>query len=93
MTFVKSDAGKARFDLIPPEALESMARALAHGAAKYGADNWRQCDDPVRYFAAMQRHVWAWKAGEEIDAESGNPHLDHAIASLAMLIALKAGGK
>ena len=88
MTFKKNDNGKLRFSLLPIAALKGMMRAFLYGAKKYGDGNWRNCEDPDRYYDACIRHLMAWKAGELIDEESGNFHLDHAIASLAMLIGL-----
>ena len=38
-----------------------------------------------RYFDALQRHVWSWKQGEQIDPESGIHHLAHAMCCLMFL--------
>ena len=40
----------------------------------------------MTYAGAVQRHLQAWVDGENFDPDSGNPHLYHAIASLAILI-------
>jgi hypothetical protein len=88
----KLDAGKPRFDLIPTAALHGLASCLAYGAAKYSDDNWSQVPGaPRRYYAALLRHVEAWRAGEQRDAESGLHHLDHALACLVFLRALDVG--
>lgn len=61
-----------------------------HGADKYGVRNWRK--DPIRastYIAAIQRHLDAWAAGEDLDRDSGLPHLSHIRACCA--VALDAG--
>jgi len=86
--FVKNDDHKLRYDLIPPEAMDALARALTHGAKKYAPDNWRKCEEPWRYVRAAMGHINAYNAGKWIDEDSGNTHLDHAIASLAMLIGI-----
>jgi hypothetical protein len=33
----------------------------------------------------MQRHLWAWKEGEQNDPESGKNHLAHALCCLMFL--------
>lgn len=86
--FRKHDTDKPRLDLIPRAALEAAGRALGNGAVKYGANNWRTCKEPERYVAATLRHIVAWNEGEATDPESGLSHLDHAAASLAILIGL-----
>lgn len=90
--FIKHDANKPRFDLIPPEVELEVARVFAYGAAKYSPDNFRLGTEWLRYLAAARRHMGAWHLGEDIDAESGMPHLAHAIASLSMLFTLQLTG-
>lgn len=83
----KDDGGKPDFSLLDPTALLTVVKVLTFGASKYGADNWKTVPDMERrYFAAANRHLWAWYNGEETD-ESGLPHLAHAIASLFILFA------
>lgn len=75
----KDDAGKARHDLLPPEALDAVARVMAMGAAKYGERNWEAGMCWGRVYAAMQRHSNAWLGGEEHDPVDGQHHLDSVI--------------
>jgi hypothetical protein len=89
---VKHDQGKARYDLLPPEALAGLAEILGYGAAKYAPHNWRKGMDWSRVFAAAQRHVWAYWTGEDTDPESGLPHIDHALCCLAFLSAYQKAG-
>lgn len=78
---------KPRLDLLPPTALVPLASVLAHGADKYGPYNWRQTPiSAVVYIAATLRHVFAWADGEDKDAESGESHLTHAMATLAIML-------
>jgi hypothetical protein len=71
---------------MPPLALKATVDVLTFGAEKYEPDNWKYVPDSKRrYFDALQRHVWAWKEGEQIDPESGKHHLAHALCSLAFL--------
>ncbi len=39
---------KGRYDLIPRESLDAMARRLELGAAKHGENNWRQGGEEFR---------------------------------------------
>lgn len=72
---------------VPPALLIFAAMGLADGARKYGPFNWRETKiETVTYYAATLRHLTAWFDGEDLDPDSGNPHLAHAIASLAILV-------
>lgn len=88
----KFDAGKARLDLLAPEFLTGTAEILDFGARKYGERNWEAGMSWSRPFAALMRHMWAWWAGEEKDAETGKSHLWHAACCLMFLIAFEARG-
>jgi len=82
----KHDSGKPRISLVPPEAILEMATALTYGASKYGTDNFKAGLSYRRLLDATMRHLLSFSAGEDIDAESGNSHVSHALASLAMLV-------
>lgn len=82
---IKHDGGKLPMELIPPEALEGMAEALAEGAKKYGPRNWEKGLKMGRVYGALMRHLWAWWRGEDRDPDSGVNHLHHAAACIAML--------
>jgi len=71
----KGDAGKLRFDLIPPRSLQDLAHVYTIGAKKYADRNWEKGIAFGRIFGAMQRHAWAWWDGEELDQEDGQHHL------------------
>jgi hypothetical protein len=91
---VKFDQGKARYDLIPPEVEEAIAQVLSFGAAKYGDRNWEAGMDWGRVYAAMRRHMGAWwRRLEDNDPESKMPHLWHAAACIAFLVAFEARGE
>lgn len=82
----KFDGGKLEYGLLPPHALEETVKVLTFGAQKYERDNWiKVSDSKRRYFDALQRHMWAWKKGEQIDPESGLHHLAHAMCCLMFL--------
>jgi hypothetical protein len=87
---IKYDNGKPEYGLLPPFALEEVAKVLTFGAAKYDRENWRKLDDiERRYFDAAQRHVWAIKRGETHDPESNLHHLAHSITCLLFLLELE----
>lgn len=86
--FQKTDAGKNRLGLLPPYATEAVGRVLTFGAQKYAPGNWRRVDDRSRYVDAALRHVFAFMRGKEVDAESGEHHLAHAVCCLMFLMEL-----
>lgn len=89
----KNDAGKPKISLIPQEALWGMAQALTYGSNKYGMYNFKEGIAYTRLADAAYRHLSAFMNGEDIDEESGNNHLFHAMASLAMLTYMQAERK
>ncbi len=66
-----------RFDLIPVEPLEDLARVYGYGATKYDDHNWRKGYSWSLSFGAMMRHAWAFWRGEDLDPESRLPHMAH----------------
>lgn len=98
MTGRKDDAGKPRWSLIPWRALSVVVQVLEHGAARYGAENWRQVPEGrTRYADALERHLVAWRLGEKCDAPSaeggsGLPHLAHVVCCGLFLLALEGDG-
>lgn len=87
---VKHDAGKERYDLIPPEIEEAIAKVLTFGAEKYGERNWEKGMAWGRPYAALRRHMAAWWSGEAKDPETGMPHTWHAACCLAFIVAFEA---
>ena len=84
---IKYDVGKPEYGLLPPFALEEVAKVLTFGAQKYDRENWKKLDDlERRYFDAAQRHMWAVKRGEAYDPESRKHHLAHATACLLFML-------
>jgi len=80
--FIKDDKEKLRYDLIPPEVLESLARVMTFGAKKYGDHNWKK-GEKHRYRAAYYRHDIAEAKGELVDQESGFLHAEHKLCNAA----------
>lgn len=72
-------AGKTRFDLMAPLALDEIARVYTYGTQKYDDDNWwKGLKWKKDVFGCILRHVWKWFRGEKFDKESGLHHLAHA---------------
>jgi len=84
---------KPPLDLVPPSAIIYMAMAFKEGAAKYGAYNWRNKEvQSMIYHGAALRHLLSSIDGEDIDPESGIPHLACAMASIAVCIDARENG-
>lgn len=82
----KFDGGKAPLNLVTPDFITAVAEVLAFGAAKYEAWSWAEGKAWSRDHAAALRHMMAWANGEDLDTESGLPHLAHAACDLMFLI-------
>jgi Domain of unknown function (DUF5664) len=82
----KQDNNKPPMELLSPIAMEATARVLGFGARKYSANGWRKVDlHWTRILAAILRHTFAILRGEDLDPESGLPHIDH-VATEAMFL-------
>lgn len=68
--------------------LEGLAKVLTFGAAKYEENNWRKCENVGQYFSAAMRHFVAHSRGEEVDSETGLPHLFHITTNLMIIYCL-----
>lgn len=87
---VKFDADKPPLHLVDRTATENLAKVLGFGAKKYQPNNWRKGISQSRLIGAALRHLLAHGDGEDLDPESGLPHVDHAQACLMMLSNLRA---
>jgi hypothetical protein len=87
MNGVKYDGEKPDYSLIPPNALDDVAKVLTFGAQKYDRYNWKKLDNlDNRYFAAAQRHMWALLKDESHDPETGVHHAAHAVCCMMFLL-------
>jgi hypothetical protein len=82
----KYDLGKPPMDLLDRTWLEEVSKVLAFGATKYGPHNWRSGIEFSRLIAAALRHLHAFNDGENLDTESGLPHIAHASCCLMFLM-------
>jgi hypothetical protein len=88
-------AGRQKVELGTMPTLPMLYQAAVHdlGADKYGPFNWREKPIPIRdYISAIQRHLALSSAGENLDDESGLPHLAHMMANCAIMIDADAAG-
>lgn len=85
---LKEKQGKLDFTLLPPEALEEVARVLQYGALKHGRFSWRGYP-LATYIQAAERHLNALKRGNWEDEETGLPHMAHIACSCLFLIELE----
>ena len=86
---MKYDDEKPPLQLIPTHALVQAAKVFGFGASKYGENNWRNDISKygwTRHYGSIQRHLTAWNDGEDLDPESGLPHLAHAMTQLMILL-------
>lgn len=80
----------ARFDLLPWDALWAVAERFGAGAKKYEERNWERGYAWGLSHAAQHRHDAAFQMGEDLDPETGQPHLAavawHALVRLAFYL-------
>lgn len=87
MPGLKYDTGKLRWDLLPLKLIRKIVDVLTFGSIKYEDNSWQGLADAEnRYYAAMMRHLDAWRSGELIDPESGRTHLAHAACNIIFLL-------
>lgn len=93
MINLKTDQGKPRLSLVPPEMITQAARVMEYGEEKYGTGKtWKDRANTQQYIDALARHTTAfWADPEGVDSESGLPHLSHVAANVAMLCELMYG--
>lgn len=73
-----TQAGKGRFDLLPPWAIEQLAKLYEAGCMKYGDRNWEKGIPLSRYVDSALRHTFKVLRG---DADE-----DHLLAAAWNLV-------
>lgn len=91
----KDDAGKPDMTLITYSMLEPAAKILKFGEKKYGRLNYRNPNPGFeqRLVAATLRHLLQHTDGQELDSESNEPHLAHALTALMLIFDRRAHKK
>lgn len=77
---------KLPLSTLPWAVLAEAAAGMGEGAIKYGKHNYEVVG--IRnsiYFDATLRHLLSWFLGEDIDPDSGIPHVTKALTSLLVL--------
>lgn len=87
------DAHKPPMALLPGGPLRDVAAVMAMGSKKYGDHDWRQGSNWVRYASSALRHIFSWLEGEDLDPESGLPHLAHAVCNLCFILEWQSKGQ
>ena len=83
----KDDSAKIRYSLLPVGTVNQVVQVLEFGSKKYADNNWQKVENSrTRYYDAAMRHIDAWLNGDLKDAETGLPHLAHAICCLMFLM-------
>lgn len=82
----------AQVGALDPVAQIVVARVAGFGANKYAAFNYLNGYEWSLSFNAMMRHALLFWAGEDIDEESGLPHMGHASWMAQSLISFQLRG-
>lgn len=86
-------SSKLPLHLWPTTATALGSLGLLDGMLKYGRSNWRAAG--IRwtiYYDAIMRHLQAIHEGENIDPDSGLPHMAHVLACAAIIVDADAVG-
>jgi hypothetical protein len=90
---LRYNSGKRRWDLLPPDSLAVVADVLTIGSRKYAERNWELGMPFKDAMGSLERHYMAWKAGEDLDPESGLHHLAHVACNALFLLTWVLRGK
>lgn len=77
---------KVPFSTVPSEVTAEVGLAMLEGALKYGRHNYRSVGVRASvYYDAALRHLTAFWEGQDIDPDSGLPHIVKCLACLYVL--------
>lgn len=81
------DDGKEPLSRLPWAGIDSMSRVQAYGNSKYNDfENYRKGLEVSRNLSCAIRHIRDFMNGEDMDRESGESHLGHAMCRLAFVL-------
>lgn len=69
-----------------PKACEGLANRFAIGSDKYGRNNWKSGLKWVELLDCFDRHRLAFQNGEELDEETGQPHVWAMVWNIFVLV-------
>lgn len=83
----RSDQGKSIMHTIHPKFMTDIGEVSAFGAKKYHMRNFLKVPGMQwsRVYESLLRHLFAYWGGEELDEESGLPHLHMAAWNMMVL--------
>lgn len=82
---LRYNEGKERTDLLPPFAINQLAKVLTLGAKKYAERNWELGMKWSNVISSLKRHISRIEEGEDYDKESGMLHASHVMCNAAFL--------
>jgi 5'(3')-deoxyribonucleotidase len=77
MSASRYDSGKTRHELLPPHAINEIAKVYTMGAQKYAPHNWRKGMAWSRVIGSLKRHLNELENCRDYDEESGLLHAAH----------------
>jgi hypothetical protein len=88
----RDDSTKPRIDLLPHDAVMRVARVLTWACTTrkpnpYPERNWELGMNWSRVFNSAIRHAFAMWLGQDLDPDSGLPHVDHFATNTMILCA------
>lgn len=88
---------KDRWELLPIEEVKEIVEILTIGAENYFDNSWKQLENGVdRYYAALMRHLCAWRSGQAIDDGvhgTGKRHIAQVAVNALFLMYLTKNNK
>lgn len=85
----KTDQGKPRLALVPPDAIIAIGTVMTDALQKYQEGSWKSVE-AYRYRDALMRHIVEYlKEPNGVDSESNLPHIYHVITNAAFLCELE----
>ena len=86
----RKNTGKAPMSMVleANHAMTGAAQVMAFGAKKYARGNWHKGLPHTEVADCLIRHLSAYLSGEDLDPESGLPHIDHVTCNAVFLAQL-----